>query len=55
MVDHIHASFLTGLTTFAWVLVFGFLWRAAAFRMLDRSQDTPGPESTLAKGMLTVY
>lgn len=53
--DHIHASFLTGLTTFAWVLVFGFLWRSAAYRLLDRSQDTPGPDSSMGKAMLIVY
>jgi len=53
--DHIHASFLTGLTTFAWVLVLGYLWRAGAFLLLNRSQDTPGPDSSLAKAMLLVY
>lgn len=53
--DHIHLSFLTGLTTFAWVLVFGYLWRSATYLILNRSQDSPGPDSSTAKAMAFIY
>lgn len=43
---HVHISFLEFLTTAAYIIIFGFLWRAAAARWADKP---------IGKAMATIY
>lgn len=49
MRDHVHVGMVTGIATFATVIVGAALWKATAFRLLDRN-----PESPYAQAMLVI-
>lgn len=50
MKPHIHAGVVTGLATFAMVIVAGSAWRILAYKMAEKN-----PESSMAKAMLLAY
>lgn len=50
MRPHIHAGVVTGLATFAMVIIAGSLWRVATYRIL-----ADNPESAIGKAMTIAY
>lgn len=50
MRPHIHAGVVTGLATFAMVLIAGSLWRTVTYRVLAAN-----PDSAIGKAMAVAY
>lgn len=50
MRPHIHAGVVTGIATFAMVIVAGSIWRMVTYRILDSN-----PESALGQAMAVAY
>lgn len=50
MRPHIHAGVVTGVATFAMVIIAGSLWRTVTYRILDKNPDSP-----IGKAMAIAY
>lgn len=50
MRPHIHAGVVTGIATFAMVLIAGAMWRTVTYRILDQN-----PESAIGQAMAIAY
>lgn len=50
MRPHIHIGVVTGIATFATVIIAGTLWRTVTYRILDNN-----PESAIGKAMAIAY
>jgi len=50
MRPHIHAGVVTGLATFAMVIIAGAMWRTITYRVLDNN-----PDSAIGKAMTIAY
>jgi len=49
MRDHVHIGLVSGVATFATVVIGAALWKATAFRIIDRN-----PESAFGQAMLVI-
>jgi len=47
---HIHAGVVTGIATFAMVIIAGSIWRTVTYRILDNNS-----ESVIGKAMVIAY
>lgn len=50
MRPHIHAGVVTGIATFAMVLIAGTMWRTVTYQILDKN-----PESAIGQAMAVAY
>jgi hypothetical protein len=50
MRPHIHAGVVTGIATFAMVIIAGSIWRTVTYRILDNN-----PESAIGQAMAVAY
>lgn len=54
MKPHVHVGIVTGLATFASVILVGTLWRTAAYRMIERA-EADNRKSPMGEAMAYMY